>query len=163
MKHFLAGVLLLVPVVAAQQESVTLDPEAMAEVWREVAGAPSVKTPAAPVLDLTGRKDAAPDASAAALWREAAGEVNSPAFPVLVLSLLQSLNPQLPMERNVWAYAAALELHRRAFSANPRACAELAAALRSGTLAGLTYFVDAGLAAELEGKTRAVTGEGGGQ
>jgi len=32
MKHFLAGVLLLVPVVAAQQESVTLDPEAMAEL-----------------------------------------------------------------------------------------------------------------------------------
>lgn len=163
MKHFLSGVLLLVLLVAAQQESVTLDPDAMAEVWREVAGAPSVKSPAAPVLDLTSRKDATPTTDAAALWREAAAEVNSPAFPVLVLSLLQSLNPQLPMERNVWAYAAALELHRRAFSGNARACAELAAALRSGSLAGLTYFVDAGLATELEGRVRATAGEGDGQ
>lgn len=142
--------ILLATAAAAQQDSITLDPEAMSEVWAQVAGGVAENTPGAPVLKLN------PTASVstrqyADLFREARQSVNAPTFPVLVLCLLQQLNPELPMEKNVWAYAAALELHRQAFSGNARACAELSAALRNGKLAGLSYFTDAALAAEQTG------------
>ena len=136
--------------LAAQEpSSITLDPKAMDEVWRQVAGSnptagasvsPEVRTPDAASL---------PPAPAA-LWQEPAEAVDSSTFPVLVLSLMQMLNPQLPMEKNVWAYAAALELHRQAFTGNARARAEMAAALRCGRISGLNYFTDAALADELQ-------------
>lgn len=144
MKAFIFSVL-MVGWAAAQQESITLDPAAMSEVWSQVAGGVSV--PGEPVLRLSAAAPAA-RADAAALFREARQAVNMPTFPVLVLSLLQQLNPQLPMDKNVWAYAAALELHRQAFTGSSRACAELAAALSSGQLGGLIYFADAALAGE---------------
>lgn len=129
----------------AQHESVTLDPEAMAEVWREMSGVPGVRVS-------SGETSGASAAhSPSALWREARRAAQDSTFPVLVLHMLQSLNPQLPMGDNVWAYAAALELHRQAFSGNPRAVAEMSAALRCGRLGGINYFVDIELAAELEG------------
>lgn len=131
---------------AQQQDSITLDPAAMSEVWAQVSG--GVTVPGEPVIKLNPTENAS-EAERSALFREARQSVNAATFPVLVLSLMQQLNPQLPMDRNVWAYAAALELHRQAFSGTPRACAELSAALRSGKLGGLTYFTDAALAAEV--------------
>ncbi|MBQ3240037.1 MAG: hypothetical protein IJB00_02515 [Akkermansia sp.] len=146
---------LLASGAAAQQDSITLDPAAMSEVWSQVAGGAAV--PGGPVLRLN---EAVPAAcpEAAALFREARGAVGTPAFPVLLLSLLQQLNPQLPMDKNVWAYAAALELHRQAFTGSSRACAELAAALSCGKLAGLIYFADAVLAAECAAASQAQPG-----
>lgn len=133
---------LLVGCAAAQQASITLDPAAMSEVWAQVSGA------AGPVLPLTPSAGASnPEWST--LFQEARQAVNTPVFPVLVLSLMQQLNPRLPMDKNVWAYAAALELHRQAFSGNKRAQAELAAALNSGKLSGLNYLMDSALAVSL--------------
>lgn len=148
MKGFLLP-FMLVAAVAAQQDSITLDPEAMSEVWAQVAGGSAVNSPGAPVLKLNPTAFES-TRQYADLFRESQQFVNAPTFPVLVLSLLQQLNSQLPMEKNVWAYAAALELHRQAFTGNARARAELSAALRSGKLAGLNYFTDAALAAQLE-------------
>lgn len=147
MKRLLLSAILVGSAVAQQQDSITLDPAAMSEAWAQVTGGnqpPGV----GPILQLNPA--AAPlNSEWSALFQEARQAVNTATFPVLVLSLLQQLNPQLPMDKNVWAYAAALELHRLAFSGNARAQAELAAALRSGRLSGLNYFVDEALAASL--------------
>ena len=151
MKRYLL-LLLLATAASAQQDSITLDPEAMSEVWAQVAGAAAANSPGAPVLKLNP-VSAVSTRQYADLFREAQQAISAPTFPVLVLSLLQQLNPQLPMEKNVWAYAAALELHRQAFTGNARARAELCAALCSGKLSGLNYFTDAALAAELAGSS----------
>lgn len=147
MKRLLLSAILVGSAVAQQQDSITLDPAAMSEAWAQVTGGnqpPGV----GPILQLNPA--AAPlNSEWSALFQEARQAVNTATFPVLVLSLLQQLNPQLPMDKNVWAYAAALELHRLAFSGNARAQAELAAALRSGRLSGLNYFADEALAASL--------------
>lgn len=151
MKAFFLSVLAAGVAVAQQQDSITLDPAAMSEVWAQVTG--GGRTPGEPVLRLNPGAAAA-QADYAALFQEARRAVGTPPFPVLVLSLLQQLNPQMPMDKNVWAYAAALELHLQAFLGNPRAVAELSAALRSGKLAGLSYFTDAILAEEVEAVSR---------
>ncbi|MBQ3143133.1 MAG: hypothetical protein IJB89_01315 [Akkermansia sp.] len=147
MKRLFLCAVLMGSAVAQQQDSITLDPAAMSEVWAQVTG--GKQTPGvSPILQLNPA--AAPTNSEwGALFQEARQAVNAATFPVLVLSLMQQLNPQLPMDKNVWAYAAALELHRLAFSGNARAQAELAAALRSGKLSGLNYFADEALAASL--------------
>lgn len=151
MKRILLSSLLVGLAVAQPQDSITLDPAAMSEVWAQVAGgkqSPGIS----PILQLNPA--AAPsNPEWSDLFQEARQAVNTATFPVLVLSLLQQLNPQLPMDKNVWAYAAALELHRLAFSGNARAQAELAAALRSGKLSGLNYFADEALAASLTPQT----------
>lgn len=153
MKRLLLSVILVGSAAAQQQDSITLDPAAMSEVWAQVAGgkqSPGVS----PILQLNPA--AAPsNPEWSALFQEARQAVNTATFPVLVLSLLQQLNPQLPMDKNVWAYAAALELHRLAFSGNARAQAELAAALRSGKLSGLNYFADEAMAVSLIQPTKA--------
>lgn len=147
MKPLFLCAVLVGSAVAQQQDSITLDPAAMSEVWAQVAGgkqSPGIS----PILQLNAA--AAPtNPEWSALFQEARQAVNTATFPVLVLSMLQQLNPQLPMDKNVWAYAAALELHRLAFSGNARAQAELAAALRCGKLSGLNYFADETLAASL--------------
>lgn len=147
MKRLFLSTMLVGLAAAQQQDSITLDPAAMSEVWAQVAGgkqSPGVS----PILPLNPA--AAPtNPEWSTLFQEARQAVHTSTFPVLVLSLMQQLNPQLPMDKNVWAYAAALELHRLAFSGNARAQAELAAALRSGKLAGLNYFADEALAASL--------------
>lgn len=142
---------LLAGCAAAQQDSITLDPAAMSEVWAQVSGAagPAGNSPVLPLTPSAGASN--PEWST--LFQEARQAVNTPVFPVLVLSLLQQLNPQLPMDKNVWAYAAALELHRQAFSGNKRAQAELAAALSSGKLSGLNYLMDSALAVSLTQQT----------
>lgn len=151
MKRLFLCAVLMGSAVAQQQDSITLDPAAMSEVWAQVAGgkqSPGVS----PILQLNPA--AAPsNPEWRALFQEARQAVNTATFPVLVLSLLQQLNPQLPMDKNVWAYAAALELHRLAFSGNARAQAELAAALRSGKLSGLNYFADEALGVSLMPQT----------
>lgn len=153
MKRLLLSVILVGSVAAQQQDSITLDPAAMSEVWAQVAGgkqSPGIS----PILQMNPA--AAPlNSEWSALFQEARQAVNTATFPVLVLSLLQQLNPQLPMDKNVWAYAAALELHRLAFSGNARAQAELAAALRSGKLSGLNYFADEAMAVSLIQPTKA--------
>lgn len=143
---FLSAVLVGVS-AAQQQDSITLAPAAMSEVWAQVAGGKHSPT-GSPILPLNpAATPTNPEWSN--LFQEARQAVNTATFPVLVLSLMQQLNPQLPMDKNVWAYAAALELHRLAFSGNARAQAELAAALRSGKLSGLNYFADDALADSL--------------
>lgn len=153
MKRLLLSVILVGSAAAQQQDSITLDPAAMSEVWAQVAGgkqSPGIS----PILQLNpAAVPSNPEWSA--LFQEARQAVNTATFPVLVLSLLQQLNPQLPMDKNVWAYAAALELHRLAFSGNARAQAELAAALRSGKLSGLNYFADEAMAVSLIQPTKA--------
>ncbi len=142
--------LCLPALVAAQQDSITLDPVAMEEAWRAVTSPATAGATKSPVLQLSGVPRAGESSREAQLWAEAQQAVQSPTFPVLVLSLLQSLNPQQPMQDSVWQYASALELHQQAFTGNARARREMAAALRSGKLCGLNYFVDAALAAALE-------------
>lgn len=147
MKRLFLSTMLVGLAVAQQQDSITLDPAAMSEVWAQVAG--GKQSPGgSPILQLNPTPaPSSPEWST--LFQEARQTVNTSTFPVLVLSLMQQLNPQLPMDKNVWAYAAALELHRLAFSGNARAQAELAAALRCGKLSGLNYFADEALAASL--------------
>lgn len=140
--------MMLVGLAAAQQlDSITLDPAAMSEVWAQVAGGKQLPG-AGSIVQLNPAATPA-NHEWSALFREARKAVNTSTFPVLVLSLMQQLNPQLPMDKNVWAYAAALELHRQAFTGNARAQAELASALRCGKLSGLNYFADEALAVSL--------------
>lgn len=147
MKRLFLCTVLVGSAVAQQQDSITLDPAAMSEVWSQVVGG---KQPPGVGSVLQMSPAAAPSNSEwSALFQEARQSVNTSTFPVLVLSLMQQLNPQLPMDKNVWAYAAALELHRLAFTGNSRAQAELSAALRSGKLSGLNYFADEALAVSL--------------
>lgn len=141
--------LCLSAITAAQQDSITLDPVAMEEAWRAVTSPATAGAAKSPVLQLPGVPRVGEASREAQLWAEAQQAVQSPTFPVLVLSLLQSLNPQQPMQDSVWQYASALELHRQAFIGNARARREMAVALRSGKLCGLNYFVDTALAAAL--------------
>ncbi len=139
MRSFLT--LLLLASVVLAEGSLTLDPGMYADALREVqANRARAAQPA----------DAAPAPQAAALsspeaaeWYRAMQEVGTPQADVRLILLLQQLNPLAGVDE----LAAALQMHRLAMAGNASACAQLAAAFRSGTLpGGLVFIRDARLA-----------------
>lgn len=130
--------LLTLPVLAEEPlGSITLDPSEMEDIKQLVFGGGAVQSPQEPgaiALD---------DDS---LWvmeqcwlgaMSEAGDVQT----ILLLSLLQKLNPGLPMEVYPRLYADALALHRCAAAGDAVAVANLESCLSSGKLPGGLLFI----------------------
>lgn len=120
---------------SSNQSPLTLDEEAFAEVRQEM-------------------KMSVPSDSCAARWREAMNAASPEARDVLLLLLLEQLNPSLPVAEHRQLYIAVLELHSRALAGHADACRSLAEALRRGRVeSGLILPQDAESAAKLELRT----------
>lgn len=120
--------------------TITLDAEEMERARRAVFGGDGAIQPAA----------VAPTELPAERWTRAMAAAGTDYMPVLLLSLLQELNPHLPMAEHAAIYAEALQLHRLAAAGEPSARALLAAFLESGLLpGGLIFIKDGQLAGEL--------------
>lgn len=133
----LPWLLLLVPLVGAQ--SITLNPEEMERMKRQVFGGDAE----ASVLER-------PSQPREQRWLQAMAAAGTDLQPVLLLDLLQELNPQIPLAANPSAYATALKLHREAAAGNAVACEQLAQSLRCGLLpGGLHILTSEALAARL--------------
>ena len=130
--------LLTSPVLAVEPgASITLDPTEMEDIKQLVFGGGAVQSPQEPgaiALD---------DDS---LWvteqfwlgaMSEAGDVQT----ILLLSLLQKLNPGLPMEVYPRLYADALALHRSAAAGDAVAVANLESCLSCGKLPGGLLFI----------------------
>ena len=94
---FLVAVVAAAPMLCAAP--LTLDPAVIEEAKRAVFGGESVMT-----------QDSAPAPAAAeqgdtALWQEAMDAAGTEMMPVLLLALLQRLNPHLPMQEHAARYA----------------------------------------------------------
>ncbi len=138
--------LLLLPLLcltaSAEEAPLTLDMDVYADVLREVqaerkAAESAADSPAAP---------ATPEAELSE-WCLAMQEVGTAQSEVRLILLLQRLNPTVGVE----PLAEALELHRLMLAGNARACEQVAAALRSGTLPnGLAFLCAPQLAGAVE-------------
>ncbi len=115
-------------VALAGAQSITLDPEEMETIKRQVFGEGATLPERAP-LPLEQR------------WSQAMAAAGTDMQPVLLLALLQELNPQTPLTGNPSAYAAALKLHREAAAGNAEACEQLAQSLRCGILPGGLFIL----------------------
>ena len=118
--------LLFVPLAAAQ--SITLDPAELEAAKQRVFGTGG----------LTHQRVASPPEQR---WLQAMAAAGTDMQPVLLLALLQELNPQTPLSANPEAYASALTLHREASAGKTSACTELALSLRCGVLAGGLFIL----------------------
>ena len=132
--------LLTLPVLAVEPGgSITLDPSEMEEIKQLVFGGGAVQLqspqePGAIALDDD------PLWMTEQCWLGAmseAGDVQT----ILLLSLLQQLNPGLPMEVYPRLYADALALHRSAAAGDAVAVANLESCLSSGKLPGGLLFI----------------------
>ena len=129
--------LLFVPLAAAQ--SITLDPAELEAAKQRVFGTGGLTTQP---------QEASPPEQR---WLQAMAAAGTDMQPVLLLALLQELNPQTPLAANPEAYAAALTLHREASAGKTAACTELALSLRCGVLAGGLFILRSeALAARVE-------------
>ena len=118
--------LVLVPLAAAQ--SITLDPAELEAAKQRVFGTGG----------LTHQQEASlPEQR----WLQAMAAAGTDMQAVLLLALLQELNPQTPLAANPEAYASALTLHREASAGKTAACTELALSLRCGVLAGGLFIL----------------------
>lgn len=130
--------LLTLPVLAEDPGgSITLDPSEMEDIKQLVFGGGAVQSP-----QELGPKtlDDAPLWVTEQCWLGAmseAGDVQT----ILLLSLLQQLNPGLPMEVYPRLYADALALHRSAADGDAVAVAHLESCLRCGKLPGGLLFI----------------------
>ncbi len=128
--------LVMLPLLVTAAESVgslTLDPAEMELARRQVFGGAGISA--------THEEAAAPahsaipgQASEVQRWQAAFASAGTDLMPVLLLALLQDMNPAMPMTANVEAYAEALALHRKAAAGNTEACIQLADAFRAGCL-----------------------------
>ena len=119
--------------------SITLDPTEMEDIKQMVFGGGAVKVQSLPVPGAIALDEDS-------LWvveqcwlgaMSAAGDVQT----ILLLSLLQKLNPGLPMEVYPRLYADALVLHRRAATGDAVAVANLESCLSCGKLPGGLLFM----------------------
>lgn len=130
--------LLTLPVLAEEPGgSITLDPSEMEEIKQLVFGGGAVQAPQEPGAIAL---DDDPLWVTEQFWLGAmseAGDVQT----ILLLSLLQQLNPGLPMEVYPRLYADALALHRRAAAGDAVAVANLESCLSCGKLPGGLLFI----------------------
>lgn len=105
--------------------SVTLDPDACAEVWQQVQQGGRSRVSGAAF---------APSEAGANMkrWQAVQQSAGTPLMPVLLLAWLQELNPLHTMAEHPNMYAAALGICERAFAGNVAAREQLAEALRRG-------------------------------
>lgn len=134
-------------------ESVTLDPDACAEIWQQVqsggkrgvAGAPFEPTAAA----AEGKR-----------WQAVQQAAGTPLMAVLLLTWLQELNPLHTMAEHPALYATALGICERAFAGQAADVAQLAEALRRGAFEnGLLMYRSAEAAQELAAPDASVLAE----
>lgn len=133
-------VLLTSPVLATEPgASITLDPTEMEDIKQTVFGGGAVKVQSLPEPGAIALNEES-------LWMveqcwlgamSAAGDVQT----ILLLSLLQKLNPLLPMEVYPRMYADAVALHRSATAGDAVAVANLESCLSSGKLPGGLLFI----------------------
>ena len=149
MRLLLLPALLMLPAFAMEQGgSITLDPAEMERMKQSVFGGSVVQapTPQAPEAIAPSPSPATAEEQRWLCAMESAGDVQT----ILLLSVLQQLNPRLPMAEYPRLYAEALELHRSAAAGDPVAVANLAACLHSGALPnGLTFLRAEHLAQQL--------------
>lgn len=125
----------------AQEGSITLDPEAMNEVWMEVVtGKPAKKS----------SPNSPPSATQTPLSRlmTAQNHANLSVMVVEVLTALQELNPLMPMGAHGSRYAEALEVFRLAYAGQSEASGALATAFRKGVLSNGLLLVKSETAAD---------------
>ncbi len=129
-------ILVMLPLFVTAAESVgslTLDPAEMELARRQVFGGAGItaahEAGAAPAVPVTPGQ--APEVER---WQAAFAAAGTEMMPVLLLALLQDMNPTMSMAENAEAYAEALALHRKAAAGNTEACALLAEAFRAGRL-----------------------------
>lgn len=124
-----------------QEISLTLDPAEMEQAKQAVFGSPSMSPSVAGM--------AAPEATATEQrWLQAMAAAGTDMMSVMLLALLQELNPRATMSACAADYAAALELHRLAAAGNTVACQQLATAFRTGVLPSGLLFLRCGELAE---------------
>lgn len=136
-------VMFVAALLARAADPLTLDPDMMEEAKRRVFGAEGYVQSESSADDSVEVRFV-PDA---ACWEAAMDAAGTEMHAVLLLALLQKLNPSKPMESNAADYAAALRLHVLAAAGNKEACLQLASALTTGILpCGLAVCADARLA-----------------
>ncbi len=137
MRVFSFILLVALPALAAEPGgSITLDPAEMENMKRLIFGGAALS----PSAQQGYTANLAPATEQEQLWlraMKAQGDVQT----ILLLSLLQQLNPGLPMDAYPGLYADALALHRSAAAAEPMAVANLESCLRSGALPGGLAFL----------------------
>ena len=128
--------------VAGSDMPLTLDPAVMDAAKRAVFGGEVAAEGAEPPsLAVQGE---------AAVWQQAMDAAGTEMMPVLLLALLQRLNPDKPMDKHAALYAETLRLHVLAAAGNKEARLMLAAALQAGMLPnGMRLICDADKAAAL--------------
>lgn len=128
--------LVMLPLLVTAAESagsLTLDPAEMERARRQVFGGAGISaTPAAAPAPANPIVPA--QASEVERWQAAFASAGTDLMPVLLMALLQDMNPSVPMAANAEAYAEALALHRKAAAGNTQACILLAEAFRAGRL-----------------------------
>lgn len=127
----------ILPLLQAQSP-LTLDPSMIEEAKRAAFRQSGVLMPEPETSAVQGDS---------ARWQAAMDAAGTELMPVMLLGLLQRLNPHLPMEEHAALYAEALRLHVQAAGGDKAARMELTAALRVGALLnGLRVPCDASLA-----------------
>lgn len=133
-------VLLSLSAPAAEPEgSITLDPAEMEDIKRSVFGGGALQ-PVSPQGADSIANEPSPMTEEQQQWlraMESEGDIQT----ILLLELMQRLNPGLPMNEYPRLYAAALVLHRSAANGEPLALANLESCLRSGVLPGGLAFM----------------------
>ncbi|MBQ8479731.1 MAG: hypothetical protein IJ503_05015 [Akkermansia sp.] len=133
-------VLLSLSAPAAEPEgSITLDPAEMEDIKRSVFGGGALQ-PVSPQGADSIANEPSPMTEEQQQWlraMSAEGDIQT----ILLLELMQRLNPGLPMNEYPRLYAEALVLHRSAADGEPIALANLESGLRSGVLPGGLAFM----------------------
>lgn len=128
--------------VVGSDMPLTLDPAVMDAAKRAVFGGEGLADGEQPAPQVAQGE--------AALWQQAIDAAGTELMPVLLLALLQRLNPDKPMDTHAPLYAEALRLHVLAAAGNKEARLMLAAALQVGMLPnGMRLICDAAKAADL--------------
>ena len=127
---------------AGQGDSLTLDPKEMERMKQAVFGGGvanvAEESPAASAVEESPEQR----------WCRAMAAAGTEMMPVLLLALLQELNPRADMGRCAADYAAALQLHRLAAAGNAEACTQLAVGLRTGVLPSGLLIMRSGVLAD---------------
>lgn len=119
--------------------SITLDPAEMEDIKCSVFGGDALLPTSSQAADGSAT-NLAPGTKEEQQWllaMESEGDIQT----ILLLELMQRLNPRLPMNEYPRLYAAALALHRSAAVGEPIAVANLESCLRSGALPGGLAFI----------------------
>lgn len=133
-------VLLSLSAPAVEPEgSITLDPAEMEDIKRSVFGGGALQ-PISPQGAGSIANELSTMTEEQQQWlraMESEGDIQT----ILLLALMQRLNPRLPMNEYPRLYAEALVLHRSAAAGEPIALANLESVLRSGALPGGLAFI----------------------